>query len=62
MVERKGKRGAAEAPGSILPEKNEAVKVAIRCRPLNDKETSQGHTKIVQINKTRGEIIVQKPF
>lgn len=63
MVERKPKRGAAaSAPESILPEKNEAVKVAIRCRPLNEKEQSQGHTKIVQINKARGEIIVQRPF
>ena len=31
------KRGAAAAE-NVLPEKNEAVKVAIRCRPLNDKE------------------------
>jgi len=60
MVERRGKRGAA-AQESILPEKNEAVKVAIRCRPLNDKETTQGHVKIVNINKARGEISVQKP-
>lgn len=37
MVERKSKRGGA-AQESILPEKNEAVKVAIRCRPLNEKE------------------------
>ena len=60
MVERRGKRGAA-AQESIVPEKNEAVKVAIRCRPLNDKETTQGHVKIVNINKARGEISVQKP-
>ena len=32
----KPKRGAAAE--NVLPEKNEAVKVAIRCRPLNGKE------------------------
>ena len=61
MVEaRKKRRG--DAGESVLPEKNEAVKVAIRCRPLNDKEVSQGHTKVVNINKARGEILVQRPF
>ena len=39
MVEaRKKRRG--DGTESVLPEKNEAVKVAIRCRPLNDKEVS----------------------
>lgn len=27
-----------------LPEKNESVKVAIRCRPMNEKELAAGHT------------------
>ena len=45
-----------------ISEKNEAVKVAIRCRPMNDKERSQGHTQTVQINRKRGEIMVQRPF
>lgn len=35
--------------------------MAIRCRPLNDKEISQGHSKIVTINKERGEISVARP-
>lgn len=35
--------------------------MAIRCRPLNDKEISQGHSKIVNINKERGEILVTRP-
>ena len=46
----------------MIPENNEAVKVAIRCRPLNDKEIAQGHTKAVTIKSDRGEITVQKPF
>lgn len=59
MVERRKKGGGEEFK---LADKNEAVKVAIRCRPINDKELSQGHTKIVNINVTRKEIIVQRPF
>ncbi len=51
MVEKKGKGG-----GEVLPEKNECIKVAIRCRPINKTEIQQGHTKIVNINKARGEI------
>ena len=35
MVEKRGKRGGGDV---VLSDKNEAVKVAIRCRPLNDKE------------------------
>jgi hypothetical protein len=42
--------------------KNEAVRVCIRCRPINSKEKSQGHTKIVDIPGNRGEIFVHKPF
>ena len=59
MVERRGKKQQSEI---VLSDKNEAVKVAIRCRPMNDKELSQGHTKVVNVNHGRGEIIVQKPF
>ena len=36
MVEKRGKRGGQQEV--VLSDKNEAVKVAIRCRPLNDKE------------------------
>jgi len=57
----RGKRGAATEE-MVIPEKNEAVKVAIRCRPMNDKEIAQGHQKTVLINKARGEIVVQRPF
>ena len=42
--------------------KNEAVKVAIRCRPMNSKEIEQGHQQAVTINQQRKEILVQKPF
>jgi len=33
----------AAADEIVLPEKNEAVKVAIRCRPLTDKERANGN-------------------
>ena len=60
MVEKRGKRGGGG--DVVLSDKNEAVKVAIRCRPLNDKEIAQGHAKVVNIDKRRGEIVVQRPF
>lgn len=62
MVERRSRKagGGAPEPAPIIPEKNEAVKVAIRCRPLNETEVLQGHTKIVHINRARGEITVAK--
>ena len=46
----------------LVIEKNEAVKVCIRCRPLNDKEKANGNAKIVEIPKGRSEIWVTKPF
>lgn len=60
MVERRGKKNQDQEV--VLSQKNEAVKVAIRCRPMNDKEMAQGHTKVVNVNHARGEIMVQKPF
>jgi hypothetical protein len=32
---------------SGLKDSNESVKVAIRCRPMNEKETTAGHAKAV---------------
>ena len=46
----------------LAKDKNEAVKVAIRCRPLNNKELQAGNTQVVEINKARNEILVHKPF
>ena len=40
---------------------NEAIKVAIRCRPLNSTEKKNGNIEIVKMNLKRGEIFVQKP-
>ena len=45
-----------------MKDKNEAVRVAIRCRPLNSKEISANNVKVVNINKQRNEIIVSKPY
>ena len=42
--------------------KNEAVRVCIRCRPLNSKEIGQGNVKVVEIAAGRGEIFVSKPY
>ena len=48
--------------GKFGKDKNESVKVAIRCRPLNKKEEDANHIKVVNINKNRHEIIVQRPY
>lgn len=51
-----------QAGDEFVPEKNEAVKVCIRCRPLSDKEKVNGNQKIVDCPKDRSEIWVVKPF
>ncbi|CAH1786360.1 unnamed protein product [Owenia fusiformis] len=44
---------------SMKPKKeSESVKVVVRCRPLNEKEKSQGHSKCVTMNLKKGTIEV----
>ena len=50
-----------DMPQLELGNKNEAVKVAIRCRPINSKETGDGHVCVVEVNE-KGEIFVTRPF
>ena len=33
----------------ILPNKSESVKVVVRCRPMNEKETKDGHERFVSV-------------
>uniref|UniRef100_A0AC34FGW0 Kinesin motor domain-containing protein n=1 Tax=Panagrolaimus sp. ES5 TaxID=591445 RepID=A0AC34FGW0_9BILA len=40
---------------------SEAVKVIVRCRPLSEQETQNGHEKIVSMDTTRGVIEVKNP-
>jgi kinesin family member 3B len=40
---------------------SEAVKVAIRCRPLSTKEMANGNECVVNISQARKEIMVSKP-
>ena len=46
--------------GPLGEKKSEAVKVAIRCRPLNTKEKNNGNVAVVRTTN-RGEIFVAKP-
>ncbi|XP_063957114.1 kinesin-II 95 kDa subunit [Lytechinus pictus] len=39
----------------------ESVKVVVRCRPLNSKEISQGHRRIVEMDNKRGLVEVTNP-
>jgi hypothetical protein len=48
-------------PQLELSNKNEAVKVAIRCRPINSTETANGHVVVVECTE-KGEIFVTRPY
>lgn len=40
---------------------DDAVKVAVRCRPMNSKEKKSGFFDVVHVDESRGEIHVQNP-
>lgn len=44
-----------------LPEKSECVKVVVRCRPMDQKETSAGHERVVEMNTKRGTVELKNP-
>lgn len=44
-----------------MSNKNECVKVAVRCRPMSSKEVEAGYETVVHINEERGEVIVTNP-
>lgn len=37
------------------------MKVVVRCRPMNEKETAQGHQRVVEMNVKRGVVEVTNP-
>lgn len=39
------------------PEEVDNVRVAVRCRPMNDTESTNGNKSIVTVDRTKGEII-----
>lgn len=39
----------------------EAVKVAVRCRPLNSAERNAGERKIVEVDSQRAEVVLHNP-
>lgn len=46
-------------PPKPLPSKAESVKVVVRCRPMNDKETAAGNERVVSMDPQRGLIEVK---
>jgi hypothetical protein len=46
---------------SRILEHEEAVKVVIRCRPMNMKEHDRGMPNIFQLTGSSGEVILHKP-
>lgn len=44
-----------------LPERSECVKVVVRCRPMDEKETAAGHTRSVEMNTKRGTVELRNP-
>jgi hypothetical protein len=41
---------------------NESVRVVIRCRPFNRKETEEGHFRIIKIDENGGVVHIQDPL
>ncbi|KAK6972865.1 Kinesin-like protein kif3b [Biomphalaria glabrata] len=41
--------------------KSESVKVVVRCRPLNEKEIAEGHSRVVEMDVKKGVIEVKNP-
>jgi hypothetical protein len=41
--------------------KAEAVRVIVRCRPLNKKEQEAGMERIIEMDPSRGAIMVKNP-
>lgn len=44
-----------------MREGSEAVKVVVRCRPLNSKELADGRDRIVNIDAKSGQIVIRNP-
>eukprot|EP00039_Didymoeca_costata_P008337 m.110559 g.110559 ORF g.110559 m.110559 type:complete len:711 (-) comp14043_c0_seq3:1689-3821(-) len=44
-----------------MADKETKVKVAVRCRPLNDKEKGDGHTSVIKMDTRSGTVSVQNP-
>lgn len=42
-------------------EQEEAVKVVLRCRPMNQKELERGMPNIFQLTGEQGEVALHKP-
>ena len=40
---------------------SECVRVVVRCRPLNSKETADGRSRIVEIDRKGGQIVLKNP-
>ncbi|XP_047102355.1 kinesin-like protein KIF3B [Schistocerca piceifrons] len=40
---------------------NEAVQVVVRCRPMNERETADGHRRVVDVDPSRGVIEITDP-
>ncbi|GFN98764.1 kinesin-like protein [Plakobranchus ocellatus] len=43
------------------PKSGECVKVVVRCRPINEKETAEGHKRVVEMDVKRGVVEVNNP-
>lgn len=40
---------------------SESIKVAVRCRPLNDNESNEGASKVIEVDQSRNEIFLTNP-
>ncbi|XP_064600484.1 kinesin-like protein KIF3B isoform X2 [Liolophura sinensis] len=45
----------------VISSKSECVRVVVRCRPMNEKETRDGHERIIEMYPKRGVIEIRNP-
>lgn len=48
-------------PKKIGSDKDECVRVVIRCRPMNGKETKDKYDRVIEMDSNRGVIAIRKP-
>lgn len=44
-----------------MQKNEERIKVAMRCRPLIEKELSENQSEIIYVDKSRTEVIIKDP-
>ena len=52
---------AINSASSTMSRNDECVQVIVRCRPLFGKELAEGRQRIVEMDTSRGEVVLKNP-